>query len=97
MEIKNDASALDDLQNELETLDEGVEISTDDLTSDDFIRQNTNFNGWKEMLDAAGVENGDDILSEKFSAFIADNTRFANFDKLAAAVAAEHIAKKFGS
>ena len=97
MEVKIDAHELDDLQTELEKLDEGIEISTDDLMNDDFIRRHTDFNSWEEMLDAGGVEDGDNILSEEFSAFIAENTRFADFDELAGEAAAEHIAKKFGS
>ena len=94
--IKIDTSGLDELQKKLEDIDGTHEVSSDDLMTDEFIQENTNFSNWKELMEAGGIQSSEDIQAEPFSLFIAENTEFDGFDDLAQAAAAEYMKKKLG-
>jgi hypothetical protein len=42
--------------------------------TNEFIRENTRFETWPQMMDAGGVESADDITGEAFSEYIASTT-----------------------
>ena len=92
--ISIDTSGLDKLQKKLEEVHGTHEVSTDDLMTDDFIRDQTNFSNWQELMDAGGVESNDDLKQAGFCDFIRSNTQFESFDDMLKASAQHYLLKK---
>ena len=59
-----------------------LQINFTQLFNDDFMRANTKFQTMDEMLESAGIEDADDLKSERFSQFVADNTRFSSWEQM---------------
>jgi hypothetical protein len=92
--IKIDTSGLDRLRKKLENVHGKHEVSTDDLMTDSFIRSQTSFANWQEVMDVGGVESNEDIVSDNFSEFIRKQTKFDGFDDMAHAAGAEWVSKQ---
>ena len=59
-----------------------LQINFTQLFNDGFMRANTKFQTMDEMLESAGIEDANDLKSERFSQFVADNTRFSNWEDM---------------
>jgi hypothetical protein len=53
-----------------------------ELFTDAFMRANTKFQTMDEMLESASIEDVKDLQSERFSQFVADNTRFSSWEQM---------------
>ena len=48
---------------------------------DNFIRVNTDFQSLQAMLDASGIEDFDELSTEKFAKFISTHTQFQTWEE----------------
>ena len=88
---------LEKLQRNLKKLEGSQQVSSDELMTDSFIRSNTRFDTWQQMMDAGGVQSSEDIEGPEFSRFIAENSQFADFQAMCEAAGAEYVSKKLFS
>lgn len=95
--IKFDTSELDRLKKNLEQLEDGIQVSTNDLFTDAFVRQHSRFSTWQEMMDAGGISADEDIQSEWFSEFVRQNSDFESFDAMVEKASAEFVARTLDS
>jgi hypothetical protein len=101
MDIDINLSGLDELEQRLqkladnaEALDGEHEVTGEELLPDDFIRQNTNFQTRSAFLNASGIKSQEDMATQEFDAFVAANTRFANWQEMFEAARAEWANRK---
>lgn len=65
----------------------------------DFIRKNTTFRSYDDMIDKSGLEltetTAEELyLNEKLNAFIKANSKFENFKEMCTFAAQEYVAKR---
>lgn len=94
--VRIDTSGLKKLQRTLEDLRGSHEVSTTELMTDAFIRTETSFNSWEEVMDAGNIESSDDLESEAFSEFIRTNTKFDGFQDMIETAAQSYVVAKLG-
>jgi hypothetical protein len=94
MSIEIDTNGLDRLARNAEELDGEHQVSTDDLMTDAFIQEHTEFQTWQEMMDAGGIQSDDDIGGEPFSKFVGEHSDFASFDEMVEAAGAEWVQRQ---
>ncbi|WP_137290881.1 hypothetical protein [Natronorubrum halophilum] len=99
---------LDELQDQLEgmaetaeELDGENEIPFDELFTDGFMQQYTDFESFDELLEKSqwNVESEDDFLSipdDEFDMYIADQTSFNSWEQMYGEAAENYIAKQLG-
>ena len=59
-------------------------VSIKQLMNDDFIRQNTAFDNWENLLQAAQTTDEKDLSAPRFSEFINAHTRFEEWEEMLA-------------
>jgi len=82
MPVKVDMSGLDRFKNNLKKLSGEHIIPLTELLPDNFMTQYTDFPTLQAMVDAAGVNDPEEIKAEAFSQFVADHTRFDNWTEM---------------
>ena len=92
---------LDDLQKRAKNLDGSHKIPITQLLNESFMIQNTSFGSFDAMVKESGfrVESADDfaaIPDEKWDAFIAKATRFADWQAMLQAAGADWAKKELG-
>ncbi len=70
-----------------------------DILNTDFIRTNTTFRSYDDMIDKSGLEltetTAEELyLNEELNAFIKSNTKFASFKDMVTLAAQEYVAKR---
>lgn len=73
-----------------------LNVNFTQLFNDDFMRANTKFQTMDEMLERAGIEDVNDLHSERFSQFVADNTRFSSWEQMYIVASKTWTAAQFG-
>ena len=92
--VKLDTSGLDRLIEKLEKVDGEHEVSSDDLFTDNFMSRHTKFKTWKEFVDASSIDDINEVHSEKFSEFVADNSEFQSIEEMEQTAGAEWIKRQ---
>ena len=95
---------LDDLQRKLKQLENNArqlhgthDVSLTDLLNDSFVSRNTDYRSLSEMTEAyGGIESGEDLKTEEWSAFVAAHSRFDGWQAMAQAAGAEWAKGKLG-
>lgn len=87
---------LKDLEQRAKQLDGTHDISFAELFPDAFMHRYTDFMSMQIMLDAAGIEQADDINKEEWSAFVAQKTQFSSWDEMRGKAGAEWAASRLG-
>jgi hypothetical protein len=90
---------LNKLQKNIEEVSGTNAYNLSDILTDDFIRTNTTFRSYDDMIDKSGLvlnetTDEDIYLNEELNAFIKANTRFEDFDDMVSLAAQEHVAKR---
>lgn len=80
---------LDDVQKKLaqyikmiEKMGGKHEFTLDDLFTDPFMQEYTNFETLQQMADASGIQSVDEIDSPKWDGFVSRTTRFSSWDEM---------------
>lgn len=94
--INVDKDGLEKLLKDLEADEENQKLSITEIMTDEFIQANTNFNNWKEMLYVGQAKTSQDVLTEEFSRFIAQNSKFRNLKDMIDKAHEIVLRKKFG-
>jgi hypothetical protein len=75
-------SELDKIQDGLSYTIGKPDVSHTELMDSEFIRSNTEFNNWRELLGAAGVQREADFEKPEFNEFIKSRTRFDDWEEM---------------
>ena len=89
----------DKLQKNLEEVSGTNTYNLSDVLTTDFIRANTTFGSYDDMIDKSGLEltetTAEELyLNEELNAFIKANTKFENFKDMCTLAAQEYVAKR---
>lgn len=89
----------DKLQKNLEEISGTKTYKLSDILTTDFIRTNTTFGSYDDMVDKSGLEltetTAEELYSnEELNAFIKANTKFENFKDMCTLAAKEYVANK---
>jgi len=87
--IKYDDSGLRRLQQNLKKLSGEHRLTDEDLLTDDFIQQNTNFQTREAFLEAGGIKSQEDLATDAFNSFVAANTSFDSWTEMLKAAGAK--------
>lgn len=92
---------LADLQQRAEALDGTHELPATDLLTDRFMRANTEFGTFADMIKASGfkIENAEDfkaIPDDHWDAFVAAHTSFRSWQEMLNAAARLYVTRKLG-
>lgn len=92
---------LRDMKAAAEELDGTHEIPLSELLTENFMRANTEFASFSEMLDASGfkVETSQDfaaIPDDQWDAFVRSRTRFQGWNEMLGTAAKKYAAKELG-
>lgn len=96
-----DDSGFRKLKKELEELEKGVEVPLSELLNSSFMTRHTSYTTLEELLEEAGVtlaseEDAKGLpTNEKLDAFIAENTRFKDWNDMIGVAAEEYISREF--
>ena len=87
------------LQKNLEEISGTNTYKLSDLLTTDFIRANTTFGSYDDMIDKSGLEltetTAEELYSnEELNEFIKENTKFENFKDMVTLAAQEYVAKR---
>lgn len=90
---------LDKLKKNIEEVSGTNTYNLSDILTDDFIRTNTTFGSYDDMIDESGLvlneTTAEDMyLNEELNAFIKANTKFENFKDMVSLAAQEYVAKR---
>jgi hypothetical protein len=90
---------LNKLQKNIEDVSGTNTYNLSDILTDDFIRTNTTFRSYDDMIDKSGLvlnetTDEDICLNEELNDFIKANTKFEDFDDMISLAAQEHVAKR---
>ena len=90
---------LNKLQKNIEDVSGTNTYNLSDILTDDFIRTNTTFRSYDDMIDESGLvlneTTAEDLyLNEELNAFIKVNTKFENFKDICTLAAQEYVAKR---
>lgn len=90
---------LDKLQKNIEEVSGTNTYKLSDILNTDFIRKNTTFRSYDDMIDKSGLEltetTAEELyLNEKLNAFIKANSKFENFKEMCKFAAQEYVAKR---
>jgi len=90
---------LDKLQQNIEEVSGTHTYKLTDILNDEFIRKNTTFRSYGDMINKSGLvlteTTAEELYSnEKLNAFIKENTGFENFKDMCTSAASEYVAKK---
>lgn len=90
---------LNKLQKNIEDVSGTNTYNLSDILTDDFIRTNTTFRSYDDMIDESGLvlneTTAEDLyLNEELNAFIKANTKFENFKDICTLAAQEYVAKR---
>ena len=88
---------LDKIQDGIFVLNGESKISIDELMSDKFIVENTDFNSLTEFFNAARVKNNEDLQKKEFDDFIKSHTRFENWEEMLVQSSNQFVSKYFSS
>lgn len=79
-------------------LDGTHEVPVSELLTEDFMRANTEFASFSEMVDASGltVESADDLANPQWEAIVQTRTRFESWQDLLATAVEQYTLKKLG-
>ena len=80
----------DEFSQKLKRLQGKHEVPLSELFTDDFIRENTDFETLQAMFEASAVKSAEQIKSRSFSAFIAKRTKFTGWDEMLKAGVADY-------
>ena len=78
----NKIDQLDKIQDGIFILTGESEISINQILSDKFIIENTDFSSLTEFFNAAGVKSKEDFKKSRFEDFIKSHTRFENWEDM---------------
>ena len=89
----------DKLQKNLEEISGTNTYKLSDILTTDFIRTNTTFGSYDDMIDKSGLEltetTAEELYSnEELNTFIKANTKFENFKDMCTLAAKEYVANK---
>lgn len=89
----------DKLQKNLEEVSGTNTYNLSDVLTTDFIRANTTFGSYDDMIGESGLEltetTAEELyLNEELNAFIKANTKFENFKDMVTLAAQEYVAKR---
>lgn len=87
---------LEDLSSRARDLDGTHHLSFSELFPDRFIRAHSSFGSMQALIDACGIENPDDIQTERWNAFVAQNTSFEGWEAMKSAAGIEWTQRKLG-
>ena len=92
---------LKDLERRVRDLDGQHSVPLDELFPPEFMRQNTDFGSINEMFEASGFkaeteEDLSNVPDDEWNGFVAQRTRFANWDDMIGAGGKAWAAKKLG-
>ncbi len=90
---------LDKLQKNIEEVSGTNTYNLSDILTDEFIRTNTTFRSYDDMIDKSGLvlneTTAEDLyLNEELNAFIKANTKFENFNGMVSLASQEYVAKR---
>lgn len=101
MKFEFDDSGLRKLVNKLKDLERGIDVPLSELLNSSFMTRHTSYTTLEELLEEAGVtlaseEDAKGLpTNEKLNAFIAENTRFKDWNDMIGVAAEEYISRKF--
>ena len=89
----------DKLQKKIEEVSGTNTYKLSDILTTDFIRTNTTFRSYEDMIDKSGLEltetTAEELyLNEELNVFIKANTKFENFKDMVTLAAQEYVAKR---
>lgn len=89
----------DKLQKNIEEVSGTNTYKLSDILTTDFIRTNTTFRSYEDMIDKSGLEltetTAEELyLNEELNDFIKANTKFENFKDMCTLAAQEYVAKR---
>lgn len=90
---------LDKLQKNIEEVSGTHSYKLTDILNEEFIRKNTTFKSYDDMITKSGLELNETsaeelYLNEELNNFVNENTNFENFKDMCASAASEYVAKK---
>lgn len=90
---------LDKLQKNIEEVSGTNTYKLSDILTTEFIRTNTTFRSYDDMIDKSGLEltetTAEELyLNEELNVFIKANTKFENFKDMVTLAAQEYVAKR---
>ena len=90
---------LDKLQKNIEEVSGTNTYKLSDILTTEFIRTNTTFRSYDDMIDKSGLEltetTAEELyVNEELNAFIKANTKFENFKDMCALAYQEYVAKR---
>jgi hypothetical protein len=72
-------SGLDAFKKKMKAVSGEQRIPLNELMSDSFMQKHTKFTNLQAMLDAGGVDSAEDLTSEEWNSFIAQNTPYKDW------------------
>lgn len=90
---------LDKLQKNIEEVSGTHSYKLTDILNEEFIRKNTTFKSYDDMITKSGLELNETsaeelYLNEELNNFVNENTNFENFKDMCTSAASEYVAKK---
>lgn len=90
---------LDKLQKNIEEVSGTHSYKLTDILNEGFIRENTTFKNYDDMITKSGLELNETsaeelYLNEELNNFVNENTNFENFKDMCTSAASEYVAKK---
>jgi hypothetical protein len=80
--VKIDTSGMDRIRRNMQKLSGEHSVSFTELFPDTFMSSYTGFSNLKAMFDAGGIEDPEEIKSDAFSQFVAENSQFSSWDEM---------------
>ncbi len=98
IKVTADMGGLEELERKLKELDGTHNVPLTELMPDDFIRRHTDFATLDEMLESSGLtlESQEDFDGDEWNAFVAERTRFENWEEMQQEAAGEWVRRKLG-